>query len=88
MWSEIWIEFINNDGTYSDIIARVDNTFDTISWENPLPFVDWVQDYGSGAQINWYNDQVKYKIKSVEEIIVSKNVSNRIYQLVSKALEN
>jgi len=235
VWSEIWIEFINNDGTYSDIIVRVDNTFDTISWENPpnirsnnikkrnhlidllidiksprhfskldnidfdhwqepahkifnkrdwvialyddvhgsdpnlfynvtivkdskgkyyennyhycgggasealdvfingpdshgkgwaigawdiwmgdsllwtkmvrgkyerslffpeininenpLPFVDWVQDYGSGAQINWYNDQVKYKIKSVEKIIVSEKASNRIHKLVAKQLK-
>jgi hypothetical protein len=61
-WSESIARFIKDDSTNSYMIAKVDNTFNTISWksiDSTRIISEWLTDYGSGSQIEWYNKVAK-----------------------------
>ena len=57
-YSELWCEFETATGNELVLSARVDNTFDSVSWRPVSAYTgldSWLQDIGTGTQIAWYN---------------------------------
>jgi len=91
VWSELLVSFLNTNGDNIILIAQVDNTFDTLYWQNPpdnFSVENWKQDLGDGTQIDWYNQKAHSSLQKnhVLEISVSDNVSDRINELVLNAV--
>jgi len=81
-WSEIWLALRSQSDRTVAIIAKVDNTFDSIDWQKAISQnkAEWNKDYGSGRQIRWYNKMAKSKQQkqAVRAITVSNKVVKRI----------
>ena len=91
-WSELWCEFAGNDGRLVRVIARVDNTFDSLEWRpapNGISMHEWLADTGSGADVGWYNTTARSEEqrRALEEMEVSDVAAARIRNLVSEVLE-
>jgi len=90
-WSELWCEFAANHGRSVRVIARVDNTFDSLEWF-PVPLGisldEWLADVGQGADVDWYNSTARSERqrRALDEIEVSEIAAARIRALVSEAL--
>ena len=55
-YSELWCEFETATGNELVLSARVDNTFDSVSWRPVSAYTgldSWLQDIGTGTQIAW-----------------------------------
>lgn len=92
-WSVLWCPLIGAEGNDAVLEARVDNTFDSISWE----FVDpsatletWLTDVGSGSTIDWYNRMAHSADQraQLEMIDVGPAARNRIRQLVRSGMRS
>jgi len=82
-WSEVLTKFVSNKGNYKYIISKVDNTYDTINWKKTPPGfnkMNWLRDFGHGAQVKWYNRKAhsKKQRQKVQNIFVGKNAIKRI----------
>ena len=91
-WSELWCEFTASDGRHVGVIARVDNTFDSLEWfpaPGGLSMDEWLADTGEGAEVGWYNSTARSEKqrRALEAIEVSDVAAARIRNLVSKSLE-
>jgi hypothetical protein len=57
-WSELRCRLVATNGHEVDVIATVDNTFGTLTWQrlqHPEALADWLQDIGSNRHVRWYN---------------------------------
>jgi hypothetical protein len=92
-WSEVWCPFRGAGGKTIVLSALVDNTFDSVKWE-AVPagtkLEAWLNDTGSGAQIDWYNRMARSReqIEALAGTPVGTGASNRIRSLVGRALEH
>lgn len=91
-WSEFWVPFRRADSTEIILISKVDNTFNSLFWEiapSGLNKADWINDFGTGEQIAWYNRKCRSseQIQKVQNIIVSDSSAVRIDKTVEKKIE-
>lgn len=91
-WSELWCEFAASEGEHVGVIARVDNTFDSLEWfpaPRDLSVEEWLADTGEGAEVGWYNSTARSEKqrRALEAVEVSDVAAARIRNLVSEALE-
>jgi hypothetical protein len=87
VWSEFWLPFASEKGPSRVIVARIDNTFDEISWHPIGPNQlekDWSHDLGDGAQVQWYNRIASSEAqrRKVRRTPVEKTAAGRIRNLV------
>ncbi len=57
-WSEVWLPFIKTNSKACYLSAMIDNSVDIVKWEaipKQIKKGTWLNDYGAGTQINWYN---------------------------------
>ena len=88
VWSSIWVTFIDKESRELSLIANIDNTFDTVTWNsaNDLTKKKWLKEYGSGMMVKWYNKKAKEKdeINLVNQIKVGERAGKRIEKQVRK----
>jgi len=90
-WSELWCEFAESEGKSVGVIARADNTFDSLEWlpaPSGISMEEWLADTGQGADAGWYNRTARSERqrRALEEIEVSDIAAERIRNLVLEAL--
>ncbi len=87
-WTEILVPFQMENHT-KNIIYLVDNTFDTFEWEElNIPQKLWREDFGKGAQVNWYNttSQAPQQITKIQGISVGPIAAARIEKRIQSWL--
>jgi hypothetical protein len=90
-WSEVWFSCVSRDSSTANILIRVDNTFDLISWKRaPLEVsqVSWRSDVGRGSTIGWYNRTAaaEQELRAIRELSIERNVADRIEHQIRSAL--
>jgi len=90
-WSVFWCEFRDNAGGTRPVIAKVDNTFDSLAWRAPdsgLSFETWWDAIGEGTQVAWYNRTAREapQVDGLATIEVLAAARRRITDLVRDGL--
>ena len=90
-FSVVWCEFTTITGATKVMAAEVDNTFDSISWvEVPgtMPLDRWLEETGSGAQIDWYNNKARSRdqLEALGEIQVGDRAQARFRSRIQEGI--
>ncbi len=92
VWSEFWLGFTTVDGKAISLIAKVDNTFDTVIWEKAPDRnkTKWLINYGAIKMVKWYNSKAResQELALVQKIIVAGKSQYRINLLVQRYFNN
>jgi len=81
VWSEVLVDAHGRDGNKIKMIARVDNTYDTVEWlKLETSQEKWASRIGSGESIRWYNKMATdpKELKRVASLVVGAQAVKRI----------
>ena len=89
VWSAFWVSFYKTDNQPVNLIAKIDNTFDSIDW-NPAPKLSkpqWLNQVQNIKMVKWYNSQAKseQEIKRVKSIKVPARAARRIKKMIDQS---
>lgn len=90
-FSAVWCFFTTDDGTLKPFVANVDNTFDSLRWqevEDGISPEQWRSDVGKGTQILWYNQTARSgaQLEALEGIEVGGKAERRIQRLINDSI--
>jgi len=91
--SSVCCEFRLKGGSTGRLVADVDNTYDTISWQEMPDSVSiemWLRQTGTGTQIDWYNRQARSReqIEALGTLSVGEGAGSRIRELIRTAFQH
>jgi hypothetical protein len=87
-WSEFWLSFGKIAGGEVPIIARVDNTYNSLSFEETAlnGLNSWTNNFGNTKEAGWYNQKAHSGIEKqrIRNFRVSENAKRRISDSVGR----
>lgn len=90
-WSMVWCDYAATDGSIISMEARVDNTFDTVSWQKVATSVkvdQWLKNTGNGSHVDHYNRKARSSVEAeaINSKTASRSARDRILDKVKSAI--